>query len=144
MATGTTQSVIDQAKLSIVAYNEKNWDAAKQALSPDAVYEEVATHRRLEGVDSILPTWKEWATAFPDSRATFEREFATGDTVVLEMRWRGTHSGPLNLPTGKVNATNKSIDLRACQIVELKSGRTKAVRHYFDMATMMQQLGLNK
>lgn len=146
MATHTTtaQSAIELAKLSIIAYNEKNWEAVKQALTSDAVYDEIATGRRLEGQDAILPAWKDWAVAFPDSRATFEGAIADDNTVALELRWRGTHNGPLNLPTGKIDPTGKSIDIRACQIIELANGKTASVRHYFDIATMLRQLGISK
>lgn len=143
MATNTaTQSAIEAAKLSIVAYNEKNWEAVEEALTPDAVYDEVASNRRLEGPGAILPVWKEWAAAFPDSRATFESATSSGDYVTIELRWRGTHQGPLNLPTGTAAATGKSIDMRACQVIELKNGRTRSIRHYFDLATMLRQLGI--
>jgi steroid delta-isomerase-like uncharacterized protein len=142
--TTTAQSVVEQAKLSVIAYNEKNWEAAKEALAPDAVYDEIATGRRLQGHNAILPAWKEWAIAFPDSRATFDGATAGGDTVTLELRWRGTHNGPLNLPTGKVDSTGKTIDMRACQVIELASGKTRSIHHYFDMATMLRQLGISR
>ena len=143
MAThsATAQTAIDSAKLSVIAYNEKNWDAVRECLAPDATYDEVATARRLEGLDAILRVWKEWATAFPDSRASFESAVAAGDVVALELRWRGTHTGPL-LPGGTVEPTGKPMDVRACQIVEMVNGKTRAVRHYFDVATLMRQLGI--
>ena len=142
--TATAQSAIELAKLSVVAYNDKNWEAAKDALDPAAVYDEVATERRLEGHGAILPAWKAWAMAFPDSKATFEGAAAADDTVVLELRWRGTHKGPLDLPTGKVDSTGKSIDVRACQVIELANGKTRSIRHYFDLATMLRQLGISR
>ena len=142
--TATAQSAIELAKVSVVAYNEKNWEATKEALAADAVYDEVATNRRLEGHNSILSAWKEWASAFPDSRATFEGAIASDTAVALELRWRGTHKGPLNLPSGKVEPTGKSIDVRACQIIELANGKTRSIRHYFDIATMLRQLGTSK
>ena len=142
--TATAQSAIEQAKLTVIAYNEKNWEACKEAFTSDAIYDEVATHRRLEGIDAIIPAWKAWATALPDSKATFESAFASDEKVVLEMRWRGTHGGPLTLPGGSIDPTGRAIDIRACQIIELKNGKTRAIRHYFDVATMLQQLGINK
>ena len=143
--TATAQSAIEQAKLSVIAYNEKNWDHAQEALTPDAVYDEVATGRRLEGHNDILPAWKAWATAFPDSHATFERELASDNTVTLELRWRGTHKGPLNLPSGTVEPTGKAMDMRACQVIEVAAnGRTGSIRHYFDIATMLRQLGVSR
>ncbi len=32
----------------------------------------------------------------------------------------------------------------ACMIVEIGDGKVKSMRHYFDMATLMQQLGISK
>ncbi|MGH8830533.1 MAG: nuclear transport factor 2 family protein, partial [Polaromonas sp.] len=52
---------------------------------PDFFYDEVATHRKMEGVDQVIACWKEWATAFPDSTATFHNALVSGNTVVVEV-----------------------------------------------------------
>ena len=109
-------NVIEIAKAGITAYNDKNWDKAKDSLSADAVYDEKSTHRRIQGRDKIIETWQGWAKAFPDSKATFVREHASGDTAILELVWKGIHSGPLQTPTGEIPATNKSIEMPACQV----------------------------
>lgn len=138
-----SQAMIDAAKASVLAYNEKNWDNVRTSLTQDAVYDEVATRRKLQGLDQIVECWQGWARAFPDSKATFHSAMASGTTVCLEVSWRGTHTGPLELPTGTVNGTNRSIDIRACQVMDMADNKARAVRHYFDMATMLQQLGIN-
>jgi limonene-1,2-epoxide hydrolase len=61
---------------------------------------------------------------------------------VHRVSWHGTHSGPLELPTGSVAGTNRSIDLRSCQVFEMSDGKARTIRHYFDMATLLQQLGI--
>ena len=58
----------------------------------DFVYDEVATLRKVQGVDQCLPLWRGWATAFPDSKATFHGAVVSGNTVVLELTWKGTHT----------------------------------------------------
>jgi hypothetical protein len=55
-----------------------------------------------EGIAQILEAWKGWATAIPDSKATFVAEYASGDTAILEVIWRGVHTGPLQMPTRRV------------------------------------------
>lgn len=55
-------------------------------------YDEVATHRAVDGIDKVLDVWKGWAKAFPDSKATFHDAFASGDTVVVELTRKGTHT----------------------------------------------------
>jgi len=135
------KSVVDLAKEQVIAYNEKDWDRARAALASEVVYDEVGTHRKLKGVDDVLTAWKGWATAIPDSRATFHSETVSGNTAVLEITWKGTHSGPLNTGEREIPATGKKIELRAIQVVDVADDRVKSVRQYFDMGTLLQQIG---
>lgn len=136
------QILIDAAKASILAYNDKDWERLRSVATPDVVYDEVATGRKADGLDQVLPLWQGWARAFPDSKATFHNAIASGSSVTLEITWNGTHKGPLETPSGPVQPTGKSIAIRACMVVELEGERVKRERHYFDMATLLQQLGL--
>jgi steroid delta-isomerase-like uncharacterized protein len=135
------QQLIDTAKAPTLAFNEKNWDAVRASVSTDFVYDEVATNRKVEGVDQVIPLWQGWAAAFPDAKATFHRELVSANTVVLEISWRGTHKGSLQTPAGPIAATGKRIDVRACMIVDVVEDKAKAERHYFDMTTLLQQIG---
>ena len=136
------QQLIDAAKAPILAFNDKDWDAAKASLSPDSLYDEVATNRQARGAEQVIPLWQGWATAFPDAKATFQRELVSGNTVVLEQTWRGTHKGPLQTPGGTIPPTGKPIDVRACAVVEVAGERARRQRHYFDMATLLRQIGV--
>jgi steroid delta-isomerase-like uncharacterized protein len=136
------RSILEIAKSQISAYNDKNWPAAKESLGPDVVYDEVGTHRKLKGVEDVLAAWKGWATAFPDSKGSFDKEMTIGNTAVIEVTWRGTHKGPMQLPGKELAATGKKIEMRACQIIDVSGGRVQSIRQYFDMATMLRQLGV--
>ncbi len=136
------QLLIDAAKAPVIAYGKKDWDAVRAAIAPGFRYDEVATHRKMQGADQVVACWQGWATALPDSQATFHNAFVSGDTVVLEVTWHGTHTGPLQMPTGQIAATGKPIEIRACQVFEVAGGKAQSMRQYFDMATMMQQLGV--
>jgi len=140
----SSQQLIDAAKAPFLNYARKDWDALKASVSPDFVYDEVATHRKVQGYDQLLPVWQGWATAFPDSAPTFHGAWVTGNTVVLELTWTGTHTGPLQTPKGPIAPTGKRIELRACNVVEIAKDTEKAKlqRQYFDMATMLQQIGV--
>ena len=137
------QSLIDAAKAPIIAYGKKDWDGVRAAIAAGFVYDEVATHRRMEGVDQVIAGWQGWATALPDSKATIGNAFVSGDTVVLEVTWHGTHKGPLQTPTGQIAATGKPIEIRACQVFKIAGDKAQSMRQYFDMETMMQQLGVS-
>ncbi|MBR1143936.1 ester cyclase [Bradyrhizobium sp. AUGA SZCCT0431] len=134
-------NVIDIAKAAVIAYNEKDWSKAKDILAANAVYDEKGTSRRIKGASEIIEAWQGWAKAFPDSKATFVREFASGDTAVLELVWKGTHTGPLQTPAGTIPPSNKPIEVPACQIVQVEGGKAKSAVHYFDLLTMLTQIG---
>jgi len=134
-------NVIDIAKAAVTAYNEKDWSKGKDILATNAVYDEKGTHRRIQGAGEIIEAWQGWAIAFPDSKATFVREFASGDIVVLELVWKGIHTGPLQTPTGTIPPSNKPIEMPACQVVQVEGGKVKSASHYFDMLTMLTQIG---
>src|SRR5687768_6730138 len=106
------QALVDAAKASVVAYGEKDWDAVRRVVIPAVVYDEVSTNRKVQGIDDVLTIWKGWAAAFPDSKATFEKAHVSGNTVILELIWRGHHTGPLRTATGEIPATGKPIELR--------------------------------
>lgn len=135
------QALVDAAKASILAYNEKDWDAVKRTVTPGLVYDEVSTSRKAQGVDEVITLWKGWATAFPDSKATFENAHVSGNTVILELTWHGNHTGTLQTAAGEVPATGKPIELRACQIIDVVDGKAQQIRQYFDIATLMTQIG---
>lgn len=136
-----SQQIIDAAKAPVLGYNAKDWNAVRAAVAPGFVYDEVATQRRAEGADAVLNLWKGWATALPDSSATFHNALASGNTAVLEVTWKGTHTGPLQMPAGPLAPTGKPIEIRASMVVEVADGKAKTMRQYFDMATLLQQLG---
>lgn len=136
------EHLIQAAKAPLLAYNDKNWQAARACMTSNSVYDEVATHRKTKGIDETLALWKGWAAAFPDSKATFHDAYVSGDKVVIELTWKGTHTGPLQLPKGPIAATGKKMEMRACCVLELEGEKVQLERQYFDMATMLQQLGI--
>jgi steroid delta-isomerase-like uncharacterized protein len=146
MPTATTlspQALGSAAKGLIESYNDRNWDRAKASVTPDFLYDEVATGRQTTGADAAIDAWKGWAQAFPDSKGTFQAvHVAQNGIVTLEVTWKGTHQGPLQMPNGPIAATGKSIEVRACVVVEMTGEKARVQRHYFDMVTLLRQLGV--
>ena len=106
------------------------------------MYEEVATQRRIEGVEETLSTWKGWAKAFPGAKGDIENETVGDNTVAIELTWRAIHTGPLQLPGKDLAPTGKKVELRACQVIEVSLGKVKSLRHYFDLSSLQRQLGV--
>ena len=136
-----TQGSEKVARAIVDAHNASDWAGAKNTLAPDSVYEEYGTQRRIEGSDAIVTVLQAWKTAFPDVKGTVNKALANGDTVNLEVTWRGTHSGPLETPNGSLPASGKSFTLVTAWSMDVQNGKIKNSRHYFDILTLLQQIG---
>jgi len=137
-----SQAIVDAATAPILAYNAKDWDEVARTITSDAIYDEVANRRTARGASDVVTMWKGWGEAMPDSNGTIESALVSGNSVILELTWRGTHKGPLRTPGGDLPATGNTFEIRACMIVDVSDGRVRVMRHYFDMATMLTQLGI--
>ena len=137
-------NVIETAKGATIAYNDKNWDKVKAVFAENGIYDEKGTSRRIQGVGKIIEAWQGWAKAIPDSKATFVGEYASGDTAIIEVVWKGAQTGVLQTPTGTIPPSNKRIELPACQVIKVEGGKVKSFTHYFDMVTLLTQIGAFK
>ncbi len=139
-STATRPGLVEAAKAPFLAYAAKDWEAARAAMTSDVVYDEVASGRKAEGPEQVLEMYRGWAAALPDSRPTFHASHVSGDMVVLELTWTGTHTGTLQTPKGPLPATGRKISLRACNVMQVVDGKVKLQRQYFDLATLMEQI----
>jgi steroid delta-isomerase-like uncharacterized protein len=134
---------ITLAKEGLEAFNKGDWDHTRGITSSNVVYVEVATGRQTSDIEKFIELAKGWRHAFPDANGTVTNALESGSTAVLEITWTGTHSGDLLTPTGdKIPPTGKKINVTAVQVVEASGGKMTAVRHYFDLMTMLAQLGV--
>jgi steroid delta-isomerase-like uncharacterized protein len=133
--------LISIARTDVEAFNEGDWDRLRASYAPDCVYEEPATKRRVEGPDPLVEVNRAWKAAFPDARGTITNELESGDTVVQEITWEGTQSGPLQTDEGEIPASNRRVEVKAAQVIRLEGEQIKEIRHYFDMLGMLEQIG---
>jgi steroid delta-isomerase-like uncharacterized protein len=125
----------------IEAFNDADWGRFTATCSPEVVYEEKGSNRTIRGIDAVLEVAKEWRTAFPDVRGKIFHSTAAGGTAALEITWMGTHSGPLELPSGTLPATGKTVEFDGVQVFIVEGGKVKHMRNYLDFLTMLSQVG---
>jgi steroid delta-isomerase-like uncharacterized protein len=136
-------SAVDLARESVDCFNAGDFDRLRSLYADDSYEEEFATQRRLEGVDAQVDAARGWKEAFPDARGTVSGSYADGNTVTLELTWEGTNSGPMQTPDGQeMPPSNRRVSVRACQVMEIEDGKVTATRHYFDLMTLLQQIGV--
>jgi steroid delta-isomerase-like uncharacterized protein len=135
------RDLVSLARENIEAFSAGDWDRWRATVPPDAVYEEPATGRRVQGRDQLQELARGWKRAFPDVRGTVTTAVAAGDTVTLEITWEGTHTGPLEGPGGPIPASGKRTVTKAAQVITCEGGALKETRHYFDLLGLLQQIG---
>ncbi len=136
------ENKIDIATRHLDALARGDWATYRNALTDGAVYDEEATRRLVQGADKYVETIKAWKTAFPDLKAAVKQTVASGDAVVCEVEWTGTHKGVLSGPMGTIPATGRSGKTPAMLLFRFDGDRIRETRHYFDLMTLLSQLGV--
>lgn len=135
-----TQELLDVARGSVEAFNERDWNRFRELLAPNAVYDEVGTGRKSIGRDEIVGTIRGWTEAFSNVKATINNTLALDDRVLIEVTYKGTQDGELTGPTGSIPPTDRSMTTRCAQVCRISEGRVVEMRNYFDMLSMLQAL----
>lgn len=124
------------------AFNDREFDRGLAALADDAVWTNLPTGDTFHGPAEFRRNYEQWATAFPDGRCEDVHVIGSDDYAVVEFIGRGTNTGPLATPQGEVPATGHKVEIPFCDVHRIEDGKITNGRSYFDMATMMRQLGL--
>jgi steroid delta-isomerase-like uncharacterized protein len=125
----------------IDAFGEADWDRLQDHLSPGVRYTETGTGRQVEGASAYVQLCQGWKEAFPDATGTVRNTVAGDQTVVLEVRWHGTHTGPLETPAGPVPASGNPIEVDATFWARYEGDRIEEIHHHLDVLAMLQQIG---
>jgi len=83
-----------------------------------------------------------WLKAFPDGKMKVRSEITSGPWVVQEIVMEGTHTAPLDSPTGAIPPTHKKVVGYGVQILRVEDGKIAEARIYFDQLDQLSQLGL--
>ena len=139
--TGAGKDVTAIARTLIDAYNTRDFDRLDAILAPDAEVRNVATGEVYRGADAMKRYQRNWATAFPESKVEIATLVGCGETVTMEYVGRGRQTGPLDTPQGRIEPTGRSVELPLCDVLTVRNGRITGGRTYYDVATLLRQLG---
>jgi steroid delta-isomerase-like uncharacterized protein len=142
------QENVALARSLLEQYNSRQSDPAwldksMAAFAADCEVIDVPSGTTLHGPDGYKRLALFFIEAFPDSRVEPTNAFATEDQVALEFTSRGTNIGLLHLPSQALPATGRSFELRLCEVMQIRNGKIVRFYTYYDMMTMLEQLGLN-
>jgi steroid delta-isomerase-like uncharacterized protein len=88
--------------------------------------------------------WPSWLAGFPEKDYEITRTIAAQDVVVTQWVFTGTHSEPLGSPIfdEPVAPTGRTIMFRGVSIYDITDGLIQRESTYFDLATVMVELGV--
>lgn len=130
------------ARAEIERYNAHDLDGNAALFSADAVLYDVATGQTYRGPEGSREFNGGLLTAFPDSTCEIISALAGERSVAVEFWGRGTHTGPLVTPAGTIPPTGRKVEVRFCEILDVQGGKIARMNLYWDVNTMMTQLGL--
>jgi len=136
------EAEVQLARQLLDVFCQADWSTYRTVVTPDVVYEESGTGRRIEGADAYLELLKGWHTALPDIRVEVVDAVAQENQAALRVVWRGTHRGPLQTPEMTIPATGRSIEVAAVVWHKSRDGQIASLFHSLDVMGMMAQLGL--
>lgn len=124
------------------AINAGDWDAYGALFAPDVVIRSPGAPEGTVGREARVQFGRAFAAAFPDARVEPIRAFSERDLVCMEVRFRGTHHGPMVTPGGEIPATGRVVEFPYCIVARFKDGEVVEMDEYFDQLAMMRQLGV--
>ena len=129
------------AAMATEAFNAHDEERIRSFYADDAVFE-APGDVRLEGPAAITEYAMAWLRAFPDARITVQNKVASGEWVVNEFTFEGTHKETLAGPGGEIPATNRTLVGRGIEAIRVEADKIVEDHLYFDQVQVLTQLGL--
>ena len=118
-------------------------DSAMSVMHDNCVNHDMGTGKVMEGLDENRADMENWTNTFSNMKVEVLNHVESGDTVVTEMKMSGVNTGDMEIPDGsKIPATGKSIEMNGCQVAKFQDGKIIKATQYYNMMSMMAQLGL--
>ena len=132
MTTNTEQFV----KNLWAAWNSHDWEITSPFYSDDCIMEDLPS-KTCHGKGELEAYYEYLLEGYPDINFEAKRTFGTDNQIATEWIMSGTHTGN----TARFKATGKKFSIRGASILEIKNGKIIRETDYWDMHSLMRQLG---
>lgn len=135
MATDIKKMMEDYIK----AWNSHDTDNVPSFYTDDCIYEDVGLGTVYHGKKELATFINSALVDLPDTKLELKTAFGTGDWAACEWVFSGTqaHSSIPGIP-----ATGKTVSFREAAIIQLHNGKISRDSHYWNLATLLEQLGV--
>ncbi len=138
-------SVQDNLKLGKKIYelfNNNKLEELANLFSENSTSLHVPTNEVFKGINGARHAANKWRSAFPDGKCEVTNQVVSENYIVTEFNGVGTNDGNLDTPMGTLPPTGRKVNIPFVEIMKIKNGKIEDYKLYFDIATMMQQLGI--
>ncbi len=136
---GEARDVLDRITEAVTSGDE---DTLRSLYAENASIE-TPDQGTLSGRDAIVGWLGAFQKAFPDVSWEPLHEHEAGNTAIDEGYVVGTHTGPLDAPTGEsIPPTGERVRVRSVDLATVENGAVTSHRFYFDQMEFLGQLGL--
>ncbi len=139
----STQENVRIARAHYELFNRRDFDRCALLVAGCVEWTSVPSGRRFQGLSGYQRFVENWTIAFPDARVEILNLVAAEDWVVAEFTGQGTHRGRLAGLAGPLPPTGRRMHMPFCEVLQIRNCRIVNGRLYFDVATLMDQLGFS-
>jgi hypothetical protein len=122
-------------------FNAHDIEGFASVLADDVVYQAPGGVSG-QGKAACAQFFASWFGAFPDAHVEVHRAHVTGDVVVEEGTFTGTHDGILHTPAGDISPTGRRVAVDYIHVLRYRDGLHVSFSLLFDRLLMLEQLGL--
>ena len=131
--------VKDSAARFVRAFNAHDEKAIRSHFDPTGTFE-APGGLKLSGTEAGTYAMG-WIKACPDAKLSVRNELVSGPWVVDELKFEGTHQGPLASPVGTIAPTGRKLVTSSVLIIRYANDVAIETRLCFDQADVLSQLG---
>jgi predicted ester cyclase len=130
----------ETARRLVEAFNAHDRCAIRALNAPGAIFE-APGGIRAEGRDAAAAAYVvTLLDGFPDATMTIRNQFGSGQWIVQEFTFEGTHAAPVEGPVGTIATTGRRITGSGVQIGRYERGHVTKIRVYYDRVDLLSQL----
>ena len=119
------------------AWNSHDWEKTSPFYADDCLMEDFPS-RICHGKRELEAYYKYLLVGYPDINFEAKRYFGNDNLIATEWTMSGTHTGD----TLKFKATGKRFSIPGVSILEMQGDKIIRETDYWDMFSLMQQLGI--
>jgi hypothetical protein len=132
---------------AFVDYNLNNLsrlqDITLRPIAPEAKWVDMPTGKSFLVGQSIKRRDDQyWLIAFPDYQEVVTNVVGNEEYVVIERHAVGTHKGRLLLDNQWLEPTGRMFEIDSADVIQIEAGFVVGIDHYYDLVSVLRQLGL--